>query len=71
MAKKSKIMVAEAAPASYKQSKEDLERQRRYEAEDAMRTLTRAEEIRNDKGLMGRVKSIAKEQMKTAAKFAK
>ena len=60
-----------SATLSYKPSKTDVERENRYRAEDALRTLARADEIRNDKGLMGSVKRLAQEQMQTAKKFAK
>lgn len=59
------------SPVAYKQSKEDLARERRYKAEDAMRTITRAEEIKNDTRLMNDVKELAKEQMSNLKKFAK
>lgn len=35
---------------------------KRWRAEDAMRTLMRAEEIKKDKGLMSDVQKMAKEQ---------
>lgn len=62
---------APAACTAYKQSKEEIARQRRYNAEDAMRTITRAEEIKSDNRLMGDVKSLAKEQMENLKKFSK
>lgn len=76
MAKKSKLPVAkytggDVCAAPYKQSKDDIARQRRYAAEDAMRTITRAEEIKSDHRLMGDVKSLAKEQMQNLKKFSK
>lgn len=71
MARKKNIQTDISAPIAYKQTKEDVERQRKYEAEDAMRTLTRAEEIRNNRDLMGRVKKIAEEQVRAAKKFCK
>lgn len=67
---KAKISTDMCAPA-YRQTKEDIARQRRYAAEDAIRTLTRADEIKGDKRLMSDVQALAKEQMKTAQKFAK
>lgn len=39
---------------------------KRYRAEDALRTLTRAEEIRKDKGLMREVGKIAEEAVRIA-----
>ena len=49
--------------------KQYAERERKYRAEDAIRTLTRAEEIRKDKGLMRDVKSEAKRISKTLSTF--
>jgi hypothetical protein len=46
----------------------DKKAQRRYAAEDALRTLTRAEEHRGNPRLMADVKKLAAE---TAAKMAK
>jgi hypothetical protein len=77
MAKKTKLssMVAKAVPVKivnstadmplsrYTPSAEDKERERKYRAEDDIRTMQRAEEIRADKERMKAMKSIAKEQM--------
>jgi hypothetical protein len=52
-------------------TKADAERESRWRAEDDLRTLQRAEEIRGDKERMGHCKSVAKEQMEAASKFAK
>ena len=41
----------------------------RWQAEDDLRTLTRADELRGDKARMGRVSKLAKEQIATAKKF--
>lgn len=64
-------MTTSGAPIEYKRSKEDIERERKYAAEDAMRTLSRAEEIRKDTRLMNDVKKVAKEQMEAAKRFCK
>lgn len=53
------------APMPYKPSAADKARERRYQAEDALRTLTRAGEVQRDKGLMREVKKLATEQMST------
>lgn len=59
-----KISHADApSVAPYRPSKEEQERQRRYAAEDALRTLQRAEECRRDPQLMRDVKQVAKQQM--------
>lgn len=52
------------ASSSSKMSAEDKLRQRRYRAEDALRCLTRANEIVKDKELMSDVAALAQEQMK-------
>lgn len=54
-----------AAPMSYKPSAADKARERRYQAEDALRTITRAGEIAKDRPLMREVKKLATEQMTT------
>lgn len=46
-------------------SKEQMEHERRYRAEEALRTITRAEEHKRDRALMKDVKSCAREQAKT------
>ena len=66
MASKNKLTTA-----PYKPSREDAARDRRYRAEDAVRTLTRADEIKKDKGLMRDVKTYAREQKKTLDKVCK
>lgn len=52
------------APSPYKPSKSEEQERRRYRAEDAMRTLTRAREIEKDRSLMRDVKQVAMQQMK-------
>lgn len=49
--------------------REDDERERKYKAEDSLRTLERAEEIKKDRALMKDVKKVAKERIKNASKF--
>lgn len=70
MAKKSTKLPVEKPSSSYpisaapyKPTKADVDRERRYKAEDALRTLTQASEYQKDKGLMKDVKALAKEQM--------
>lgn len=53
------------SPMPYKQTAEDKLRERRYQAEDALRTITRAGEIQRDRRLMGDVRKLACEQVKT------
>lgn len=71
MGRKSKASSIATGPIAYKQTKADIERERKYAAEDAMRTLTRADEIKNDSRLMNDVKALAKKQVETAKKFCK
>lgn len=56
MAKKSRV-------ADYPGAAED----RKYRAEDALRTLTRAEEIRGDKALMKDVEACRQDKMRELA----
>lgn len=44
-------------------------KERRYRAEDALRSINRAAEIKGDKQLMRDVKSLAKEQMNALKKI--
>ena len=44
---------------------------RRYRAEEAMRTIQRADEHRKDRGLMKDVKTIARKHVATMSKLAK
>ena len=43
-------------------------RERRYRAEDALRTITEAEKHKADKGLMKDVKMVAREKIKDMSK---
>ena len=44
---------------------------KRYQAEDDVRTLERADQIKNDKPRFSMAKSVAKEKMKTLTRIAK
>jgi hypothetical protein len=55
----------------YKPSKEEQERQRRYAAEDGLRAIQRAEEVKSNKQLMSDVKALASEQVNNLKKFCK
>ncbi|MEK6883498.1 MAG: hypothetical protein AABY22_27975 [Nanoarchaeota archaeon] len=71
MAKKSKglpVLEVNECPPS-KPTKDMIERERKYEIEDALRTLQRAEELKKDKTLMRDVKKAAKEQVKALNKI--
>lgn len=73
MANKLSKLIAKASTSDYpmvsssKPSRAQQDEQRRYKAEDALRTITKATEIQRDRALMSDVKQIAKEQMKTLA----
>ena len=78
MAKKTsnKLPVAKAGgpvsidrPAPYKPSKQELDRERRYRAEDALRDIERAEGHKRDSKLMGDVKQLAQEKMSSLKKI--
>jgi hypothetical protein len=72
-AKKSIVALADIPmmqPAAGR-SKEDRARERRYAAEDALRTLTAAEKHRANPSLMRDVKKIAAEHVRDMAKIAK
>jgi len=79
MAKKmsNKLPVAKAGgpvstadrPAPYKPSKQELDRERRYRAEDALRDIERAEGHKRDSKLMGDVKQLAQEKMSSLKKI--
>lgn len=60
MARKTPNRVPEAASPM-------IDREDRYRAQDALRTLTRAEEIKKDRGLMREVKKEAKAQIKATS----
>lgn len=65
---KSITSVTADSPSSVASSKtmsaEDKLRERKWKAEDALRCLTRANEMIKDKQLMADVKELAREQMK-------
>lgn len=57
-------------PKPYPQTAADRERERKWKAEDALRTLQRAEDVRKDKGLMKDAQKLAAEQMASLQKVA-
>lgn len=63
MAKTTRMSAADA-----KMMKRHQDEQRQYEINDAVRTLQRAEQIKNDKGLMAGVQKAAIELSKIAGK---
>lgn len=72
MTKKPKLpveMPSTASCAPYKPNKADVERERRYRAEDALRSIQRADEVRSDKALMKDVKQYVKDQAKIVSKL--
>lgn len=58
-------------PTSIMPTKADKDRERRWRAEDALRTCKEYEKIKNDKGLMKDVKMLAKEEMSKLKKVAR
>jgi hypothetical protein len=75
MAKKMKLPVAsdKAVPVKIvhdevETSAKSDERERKYRAEDALRDIERAEGHKRDKSLMGDVKKLAKEKVKSLTK---
>ena len=70
MASRKKTVSDVPMAASPMREKDYAEREKRYRAEEAIRTLTRADEIRKDRGLMRDVKSEAKRQAKTLGAIA-
>ena len=58
-------MPVEVAP---RMNRESEARERKYKAEDGLRTLQRAQEIKKDKGLLKDIKALAKEQLKAVSK---
>lgn len=79
MAKKGKLPVASAkpvpvhiVPSDVNTVQEDAkykERERKYRAEDDIRTMKQAEEIRKDKERMKAMKQVAREQVKDLKKI--
>lgn len=59
---KNKLPTAEASEP--RETKSDEARERRYRAEDGLRSLNRAAEIKRDKSLMKDIKCLAKDQLK-------
>lgn len=64
---KDAITTVNATP--YKPSKEDIAREKKYQAEDDIRTLQRAEEIKKDKSRMSAAKQMAKSQVQDLKKI--
>lgn len=72
---KRKLPIAKASTAEvaapYPQTKEQKDRERRYAAEDGLRAIQRAEEIKRNKTLMADIKALANEQVSNLKKFCK
>ena len=65
---KNELPIAAADPVPSGKMKEQ---ERRWRAEDALRSINRAEEFKQDKALMKDVKALAKEQVESLKKIAK
>jgi hypothetical protein len=55
--------------SSYKPSKQELDERRRYQAEDALRDIERAEKHKSNKPLMSDVKQLADEKINCLKKI--
>lgn len=66
---KNAIASINAVNSPYKHSKEDIAREKKYQAEDDIRTLQRAEEIKKDKSRMSAAKQMAKSQVQDLKKI--
>lgn len=68
--KKNPLPVAKtSSPVDVRPSKDYEAQERRYKAEEAMRTMERAEEFKKDKSLMKDIKGLAKEKIKNLGKI--
>ncbi len=65
---KSRLPTKSVEPVVMPTLHHDNARERRYKAEDGLRTLQKAEECRKDKSLMKDIKALAREQMKAVSK---
>ena len=71
MAKKRGIgLDSPMACAPIRQTREQVEREKRWQAESDLRTLQQAEEIRSDRGRMSYAKRVATEQVKALSKVS-
>lgn len=68
---KSKLMVAGVSDMPSKVTGVDKEREMKWRAEDDLRTIQRAEEVKSDKSRMNMVKTLAKEQTEALKKICK
>lgn len=75
MAKKQRLPIAKSTGdypcAPPKPTKDQKDQERRWKAEDGLRTIQRAEEVKRDKKLMGDIKALASEQVSNLKKFCK
>lgn len=53
------------------QSKDSVAREKKYQGEDDLRTLTRADEIRSDHGRMSNVRGVHRDQMSALTKMGR
>lgn len=63
------LSLATDSPKSYKPSPEEKARERRWRAEDALRTVKEYEKVCADKALMKDVKSLAREEVSRLKKI--
>lgn len=58
------------ACAPHRPTREQVDRERRWQAESDLRTLQQAEEIRSDRGRMSYAKRVAAEQVRALSKVS-
>lgn len=68
--KTAKLSSMIATDAPYSPTPAEKAEQRKYEIEDALRTVQRAEEIKKDKSMMKDVKAMAREKMSELKKVS-
>lgn len=69
MAKKNKLPVATSMPEMAKPSKESMEYERQWRAKEALETIEKAEDHKQDRDLMRDVKQLAKSKIKNLGKI--
>ena len=62
-------IIHEGPSNPYKPSKSEMDERRKYQAEDALRAIERAEEYKRDKSLMNDVKKLAANRMASLKKI--
>ena len=63
------VKIVHEGATAYKPSKSEMDERRKYQAEDALRAIERAEEYKRDKSLMNDVKKLAANRMASLKKI--